>query len=710
MGRKPKGDRTMTAAERMQQYRKRMGPDKIQSVKVKDKVRKSTKRTNLKKAHDQQPYKKLLLAESRRHGCAVPDSSTSTPDIPSKVSYFGAKASKSRSLNRAKIILPVDKNKRIEVLKSLFEHDIEATPRKARILSSWSNLKPRNIAGRPRALTTEVQEKLDRYLNRNDISYTLPGRNNQVYEGKENGQSTFASKKFMLWTYKELSELIKNEDDDDLKTVKFSTLFRYISSNKEFVGITKIPQTSCLCPLCDNIELLLTGINKSDLGNLFLPTTCHDLIEKYSCTPITDECIKGTCSDCPSLDDKLEDIRDIANISYYCWEAGVKYQEKKLKDATGSEVAPKLVQMIQTLKLHYFNKRTQSAKYKEHIQNLKDDEAVIHIDFSENYKNQNQNEIKAAYYGQGQFSLYKCCVYVKVDEKVVVKNLGIVTKENDHSGVVSYRLNEIILEKTLHDIGSRIKKIHFWSDGCASQFRSQFAFYFLNLYNRDLDIYWHFFEVNHDKGAVDGIGGTIKHRVDREVLAKRIVVKDSKDFAEHANRLLDHIEVLFVENVDTAVDTESRENAQYVKGTLKVHKVVRELDTANKKPQLQFYYNSNELTPFCTKSFELVERLFTEQEPLVREVPKQRKTTNKKQKKTTAKSAKKSVPAKAKLRVSEVYSDVESDTETGAIKDVDERVKLTEFWTSISPLAKETDVIGKWFAVAYKPTSNIKIQ
>ena len=237
------------------------------------------------------------------------------------------------------------------------------------------------------------------------------------------------------------------------------------------------------------------------------------------------------------------------------------------------------------------------------------------------------------------------------------------------------------------------------------EFRSQFAFYFLNLYNRDLDIYWHFLEANHGKGAVDGIGGTIKHRVYREVLAKRIVVKDSKDFAEHANRLLDHIEVLFVENVDAAVDTESRENAQYVKGTLKVHKVVRELDTANKKSQLQFYYNSNELTPFCTKSFELVERLVTEQ---VREVPKQRKTTTKKQKKTTAKSAKKSVPAKAKLRVSEVYSDVESDTETGAIKDVDERVQLTEVWTSISPLAKETDVIGKWFAAAYKPTSKSK--
>ena len=52
-----------------------------------------------------------------------------------------------------------------------------------------------------------------------------------------------------------------------------------------------------------------------------------------------------------------------------------------------------------------------------------------------------------------------------------------------------------------------VKKINFWSDGCASQFRSQYAFYMLTKFNRDINIQWNFFEANHGNGAVDGIGG-----------------------------------------------------------------------------------------------------------------------------------------------------------------------------------------------------------
>ena len=52
------------------------------------------------------------------------------------------------------------------------------------------------------------------------------------------------------------------------------------------------------------------------------------------------------------------------------------------------------------------------------------------------------------------------------------------------------------------------KVIKFWSDGCASQFRSKFAFYMLTKFDADLDIQWHFFEANHGK----------IHYVDRSVI------------------------------------------------------------------------------------------------------------------------------------------------------------------------------------------------
>ena len=84
------------------------------------------------------------------------------------------------------------------------------------------------------------------------------------------------------------------------------------------------------------------------------------------------------------------------------------------------------------------------------------------------------------------------------------------TEENDHSCNVSYALNNIVLEILQEEL--EVTAIKFWSDGCASQFRSQYAFYMLCKLAPSIDIEWHYFEANHGKGAVDGIGGTVKHK------------------------------------------------------------------------------------------------------------------------------------------------------------------------------------------------------
>ena len=63
-----------------------------------------------------------------------------------------------------------------------------------------------------------------------------------------------------------------------------------------------------------------------------------------------------------------------------------------------------------------------------------------------------------------------------------------------------------------------IKTVKFWSDGCASQFRSQFAFFMLSKFDHSINIEWNYFEANHGKGVVDGIGGTVKHAAYSHVL------------------------------------------------------------------------------------------------------------------------------------------------------------------------------------------------
>ena len=79
--------------------------------------------------------------------------------------------------------------------------------------------------------------------------------------------------------------------------------------------------------------------------------------------------------------------------------------------------------------------------------------------------------------------------------------------------------------------------------GCASQFRSQFAFFMLSKFDHSINIIWNCFEANHGKGVVDGIGGTVKHAVYSHVLTNRVVIKSPKQFAEYANEILPNITV-----------------------------------------------------------------------------------------------------------------------------------------------------------------------
>ena len=60
-------------------------------------------------------------------------------------------------------------------------------------------------------------------------------------------------------------------------------------------------------------------------------------------------------------------------------------------------IATEMKDNIKDIKMHYFCKRTQSNKYKKQTDELKDGEAIIHVDYPENYKNKQQNETKSAY-------------------------------------------------------------------------------------------------------------------------------------------------------------------------------------------------------------------------------------------------------------------------------------------------------------------------
>ena len=141
------------------------------------------------------------------------------------------------------------------------------------------------------------------FLKLEGISYTMPGRKDQVYIGKgPDGQHMYKPKDYLLWTLREVQEMFNEElyNENLLKsrfqeTLKFSSLYHFIKENKEIYYQQKIPQLTCLCEKCENFELLREGIKRSETSLNLLSTYVHAVLPKFCCNYHEETCAFETC-------------------------------------------------------------------------------------------------------------------------------------------------------------------------------------------------------------------------------------------------------------------------------------------------------------------------------------------------------------------------------------------------------------------------------
>ena len=82
------------------------------------------------------------------------------------------------------------------------------------------------------------------------------------------------------------------------------------------------------------------------------------------------------------------------------------------------QFAPLKVKSKKVLKEHTYVKRVQNNVYNKHKAELSDDDTLIHVNFAESYRNDQQDEIKSANFESQSF--LHCVVMLKVRNKSVV--------------------------------------------------------------------------------------------------------------------------------------------------------------------------------------------------------------------------------------------------------------------------------------------------
>ena len=109
--------------------------------------------------------------------------------------------------------------------------------------------------GRPRKELREVEKIwLIEFLNRSDVSYTNPGREDHMYIGKVEGKRKYKQNQYILWPLREILFIANCAEIDEesfglkfSKKLTFSKLYDFLKAHKEYVYKINIPRESCFC-------------------------------------------------------------------------------------------------------------------------------------------------------------------------------------------------------------------------------------------------------------------------------------------------------------------------------------------------------------------------------------------------------------------------------------------------------------------------------
>ena len=363
------------------------------------------------------------------------------------------------------------------------------------------------------------------FYESDNISRIMPGKKDYISVRKEDGRVQI-QKRLILCNLSELYRMFK--DEHPTEKVGFST-FASLRPRHCILAGASGTHAVCVCTYHQNVKLMMHGARLSELtssdGISF--KTYHHCIANTICNPPQPACYLEQCSACPGTEQLKEsllillDENVIENVSYQQW-VTVDRSSLETRCTTSEEFVEDFVEKIKALTLHSFIATQQAHFYNECKSALKPGELLIVADFSENYSFVLQDSAQAYHWNNSQATVHPFVVYyVHAGED---KHLSFVVISDclQHDTVAVYLFQKVLIEFLKATLPFSPKKIIYFSDGAASQYKNRKNF--INLCNHEADFgikaEWHFSATSHGKGASDGVGGTVKRLAARASLQR----------------------------------------------------------------------------------------------------------------------------------------------------------------------------------------------
>lgn len=343
---------------------------------------------------------------------------------------------------------------------------------------------------------------------------------------------------------------------------------------------------TCLCITHANVNLKLSALH----GAKIIPYSSHQkLLEDLCCDRYNEQCLSRQCQRCVNKTPAYKEFDNSKPIHFKKWVAE-KQQFTDPKTKKTRQVTKYLKKVFTLPPLHLIGELHKDLEsflcHERNIvhqfnainilkKNLSDEDALIHMDFSENYATKCGQEIQAFHFGGSrvQISLHTVVVYLKNS----IKSYCTASSNISHSPAAIWTH----LQPVFNALPLQIKNLHFLSDGPVTQYRNKTMFYILasKLPERLPNIQkfsWNYSESGHGKGAPDGVGATCKRTAD-SVVAAGGDVDNLETFMTAIQEkcpgiILGTIDHEAIQTMSAEIEREASQ-AKTFSGTLRVHQV-----------------------------------------------------------------------------------------------------------------------------------------
>lgn len=392
-----------------------------------------------------------------------------------------------------------------------------------------------------RRIDENTVKRIKEFYYSDKISRSCPGIREYIMKRDKTGEKQKIQRRLVLMNLHEAYALFKEEYTED--KVGFSKFAALRPKECIVVGSAHGIHTTCVCSYHQNVKLIFDSSLKDKIPLFGRVESYRDLLRLLQCENSSDKCKLNECKKCPGaygdtgiherLTVGLED-ENIDNVTYKQWINSVMGSRLETVTRPDHEFIDNFCEQLVHLNRHDFIAEKQSAYLKFSKEQLKDDEVIALLDFSENLSFEIQFQIQSYYYNKPQCTIHPICMYYKEGNELKTKSIIFIAESLQHNVNAVYLFQRKLIEY-LRAARSSTKKIIFFSDGAASQYKNKKNFLNLCLFREDFsfEAEWHFFATSHGKSPCDALGGSFKRN------ARNRNMQNAMDPIDSAKKLYD---------------------------------------------------------------------------------------------------------------------------------------------------------------------------